>query len=351
MLIKKILKIVLPKKFYFCIAGHNTFKKNWFLRFWAALHGFTIDEWVIFEFPKNNCRDYISEYDRFNFRKVALKYRIVFDNKMLFYYLMKDIAPLNRLFAHKEFGKYSALSDEFLIDNLLETLKHEKKIVYKPIVAGGGGRGFALIEYNEGGYYINRKSFPASEIMNMLVSTDNYMLEEYCVQSEFENNIFPDTVNTLRIITVEEKNEIQVVVVMQRLGSVKDSCADNASLGGLFCSVDIKTGVLSAAFSYSPDFLFDNLGQKQVFPTHPTTNNRLEGLVIPNFDYIKSEACRIHEAIRFTGAKFVAWDFALTEDGYRVIEGNTSSGMKFIQFHEGMKNKPLGKWMKNNFFI
>lgn len=353
MRIKSIIAKFLPKRFVFCYSRHSSFGLSLVKKIKAAIYGFTSDEWVIFELDKNNRKEYLSEYDRYIFRQKALSYRIVFDNKLLFYNVMKGLAPLNKLYAYKAYGRYVSCESGFEYERIIDRIKDNGKIVYKPTFEGGGGKNFVIIEYEQdlNKFTMNRIDCTVSDIENLLCKTDNYILEEYCRQSDFENLLFPDTVNTLRIITVEDEGAYKPVVIMQRIGSVKNACADNASLGGLFCEVDIQTGELSSAFSYAPKLLFDKNGKKRSFPNHPTTGCTLKGKRIPNFEFIKSEACRIHEAISYTGAKFVAWDFALTDDGYRVIEGNTSSGMKFIQFHKGARYSEIGRWMYKNGYI
>lgn len=349
--IKNAAGCILPSRLHFCLSQHNSFGASLLLRLKAALYGFSADEWVIYELDKKDRHDYITEYDRHLFREKALLYRPLFDNKMLFYRTVSQIAPVNRVFAYKSGGRYTAEAEGYGPEEIPDRLKSDGILVYKPILDGGGGRGFALLQYEEGCYKISRRPVSRDEIERLLGETDEYMIEEYCRQSDFENLIFPDTVNTLRIITVEDGGDYKVVAVMQRMGAIKGACADNASLGGLFCEVDIQTGRMGAAFSYSPELLFDRNGKKQVFTCHPTTGRQLEGLVIPNFEHIKEEACRIHSELRYTRAKFVGWDFALTVDGYRVVEGNTSSGMKFIQFHQGKRNKEIGQWMRKNGMI
>lgn len=333
------------KRFRFCFRSHNTFNVSLYTRIKASLLGFTADEWVIFEFPNNNPKDYLSEYDRYLFRSKVRKYSIVFDNKLVFYRLMKDLAPVCQLYAYKSNGNYYTEKSGFDQKSIIQRIKENVIIVYKELSCGGGGKGFLLIDYRDNQFRINRKNATLEEVSLLFEKSDNYLLEQYCKQSDFENELFEQTVNTLRIITIDDSNDIQVAAVMQRIGANYEACADNASLGGLFCDVDLNTGELSSAFSYSKDLLFDESGNKNVFEFHPTTGKPLKGKRIPNFDYIKSEACRIHRSISFTGAKFVAWDFALTQEGYIVIEGNASSGMKFVQFHRGMKHSYLGNWI------
>lgn len=349
--IKKLITKILPKRFVFCYSRYNSYNSNILTRFRAALKGFCADEWILYDLDNNNPKDYLSEFDRRNFREVASSYKILFDNKMLFHKMMKGIAPINKLYAYKAYGEYVIVETGFTLSNILKKIKELSILVYKPTFDGGGGKGFALLGYSNGSFTINRKVSTEGSIIELLEKSDNYMIEEYCKQSEFENCIFRDAVNTLRIITVDDNGEYKVPVVMQRMGAVKDACADNASLGGLFCKVDEITGKLSVAYSYDHSLLFNESGQMKSLSHHPISGIKLEGLEIPNFDFIKSEACRIHKAIRYTGAKFVAWDFALTEDGYRVIEGNTSSGMRLVQCYGGVKRSYLGNWMKENGFI
>ena len=351
--IKREILRRLPLRVSFFIGKNNTYKLSRVKCLKAALLGFTPDEYVIFNLDVNNHKNYLKEYERRLFRDKVINYRILFDNKLVFYYLIKDIAPVNTLIAYKSNGVFTGLSEGIkTYNNIISSIEHKGYLVCKPIIDGGGGKGFVLFEFKGNCFYKNRKVTTEKEIIDFLEKNDKYLIEEYCVQSDFENSIFPYTVNTLRLITIIHKDgDCECVTALQRMGTDIDACADNASLGGGFCFVDLSTGELSCVYTYSPDKLFVNGKRIGVYTKHPITNNQIKGLVIPNFNNIVKQITDVHKSIKFTGANFVAWDIALTNDGFKIIEANTSCGLLFVQIERGARYEALGRWFKENGFI
>ena len=43
---------------------------------------------------------------------------------------------------------------------------------------------------------------------------------------------------------------------------------------------------------------------------------------------------------------FIAWDILITEEGFCIIEANTSSGVNIIQLWGGQRNKELGDFYR-----
>ena len=135
------------------------------------------------------------------------------------------------------------------------------------------------------------------------------------------------------------------------MGINKNKCVDNVCAGGLYSLIDIKTGRLSAARSKAKELYKDDLGKTIEYKTHPITKCKLEGLKIPNWEFIKEQVLDLHTKLRFMSVPFIAWDIALTEKGLKIIEGNTSSDMFMFQTFEGQRNARIGKWMKERNYI
>lgn len=312
--------------------------------------GFTADEFVIYDLEHNNPNDYISEFERLRFRNAVANYRILLDNKIVFYNIIKNFADTNKIYAYKEKKQYISLEHNFEKSEILIRLQELGKIVYKKMNAGGG-EGFKLLEYYNNNYFINHKKSSENDIKAIL-NKDNYLLEEYCVQSEFENTIWPYSVNTIRIITLlNDENIVIPVAAFQRVGIDKSKCVDNACAGGMHSKINISTGELTFARSHAADKLFDKEGNKLLFNKHPKTGTVIKGMKIPNWETVLKQVVDLHKKLLFTGIFFIAWDIALTNHGIKIIEANTSCSMDLLQTFEGMRNNYIGKWMKNNGYI
>lgn len=342
-IIKNIIHKILDKRSYRAFINDyqtNTFSLPKSLIKKINKLGFVADEYVIYDLEHNDPREYISEYEREKYRrKVAGSFKILLDNKIVFYNMMRGFAPLNVMYGYKKNSEYVSFGDYDIADILQE----KGKMIFKK-TSGGGGHGFILLEYKDKQYFKNREVCSMEDIHNLLESENDYLLEEFCYQSDFENKIFPDAVNTIRIVTlVKESGEVIIIHALQRMGSKLGVCVDNASEGGIFATINIKDGTLSTATCSHNSSLVTPEGKLMEFSKHPITGAQIEGVVIPNWTNIKDEIINIHKKIAFTGIPFIAWDIALTNNGFKVIEGNTSCGLELIQRHKGLRHEELGK--------
>ncbi len=311
------------------------------LRF-AYRHSFTPEEYVIYDLDNHSHKEYLSEFDRMVYRDMIRDKCIILDNKIVCYSILRNFAEMNKIYAYKLRGdKVSTVLDAGEWQgNATLLLEKCKKLVYKRISLGGG-KGFKLLECTENGYSVNRQPCERADIEKLFSDTDDYLIEEYCEQSDFENQLFPYSVNTIRLITVIHKDgEIEPIVALQRMGMDAGKCVDNACAGGLYAQIELNTGKLSAARSHAKAYI------NQEFSSHPVTMAQIEGVVIPGWQDIVEKFVRLHGELRFTGLKFIAWDIALTQGGVKVIEANASCSMDFAQTFHGEKNGKIGAWMK-----
>ena len=304
--------------------------------------GFTIDEATIYNLQKNNYHDYVREVERHVLRDKLSDLRILLDNKLVFYHLIKSYAPTNTIYGYKaHWGDFHWLDAVF--DSPIDLIVKKGKVCFKKS-SSGCGEGFHIVEHSDSQFLIDRKPATKGEVFQLLDSQD-YFLEEFCIQSDFENALFPYAVNTIRIITLQEPNgEFRIVSSMHRFGSSGESVVDNASAGGLFSMIDPSTGRMDAALSYQA---LQYVNERDVrFTRHPVTGSQIEGVVIPNWQLIKDTVLDLHQRIGFCGLNFIAWDIAHTNDGPVIIEGNTTSSVDLLQANGGLRNGYLGDYYR-----
>ncbi len=313
----------------------------------AGKLGFTPEEYAVYQLDQNDPRDYLSEYERELLRDGAKHYRILFDNKIVFYQFIRNLAPVNTIYGYRKSGQYVAFEEGWDADALFDRLMESGAVVCKRIGAGGGD-GFQLLEYRDSLFWINRSVCDAAAIKKIL-KQDNCLFEAYCCQSQFENDIWPYAVNTLRLITIMEPGkQANVILALHRFGMDQYKCVDNAHAGGLIARIDMERGVLSGAVCADKTRMTDNNGNLIVYDRHPVTGAAIAGIEIPNWQQIRSKIEQLHTSLAFTSVGFIAWDVALTEKGICIIEGNTSCSMTLMQAFEGMKKKEIGVWMQKN---
>ena len=92
------------------------------------------------------------------------------------------------------------------------------------------------------------------------------------------------------------------------------SFVDNGGAGGILVGVDIKTGITNTNGR-------DEYGNSYIH--HPDTHICLSGIQLPDF----SEAMELAKSCStlIAKVKYIGWDFAYTEQGWIIVEGNGKS--------------------------
>ncbi|MCR4900871.1 MAG: hypothetical protein K5907_08660, partial [Treponema sp.] len=145
------------------------------------------------------------------------------------------------------------------------------------------------------------------------------LLEEYINQNDQMKALNPSSVNSLRVYTLITDNQTKILSITLRVGG-GDNVTDNFHTGGVAYPVDVELGIVCGAGR-------DILGNKHLF--HPSSNMKMLGFEIPKFEELKDF---IYKASRvFTSARLIAWDVAITNDGFEMIEGNYNGNPDIMQ--------------------
>lgn len=145
------------------------------------------------------------------------------------------------------------------------------------------------------------------------------LLEELVKQHSAISEIYPDSVNTVRMVTLLKDDEFHVLCAFMKFG--KDgSVVDNMIAGGMIAGVDEVNGVIETA-AVDRD--------RNVFEFHPNSGKPIKGFKIPNYDKVMELT---EKALRkVPGIGFVGWDVAVCEDKAVIIEGNSLPGLMAYQ--------------------
>lgn len=143
--------------------------------------------------------------------------------------------------------------------------------------------------------------------------SENIICQEVVKQHPFFESIHPNSLNTLRIVTLLIEQKPVLLSTMLRMGK-EGSKVDNYTAGGYICPVNNK------------GYLFESAVQKDqsVVSQHPD-GFVFKGKRIPKFEKIIEDAMRMHYRIPYF--RMISWDYSLTEDGTPIlIEGNYPTG-------------------------
>jgi len=310
----------------------NTYKISFYKCLKAFFNGFTPEEYYLFNFDKNDMNDYLSKFKRIYYRKKlnGPDFTVLLDNKMIFKFISSnklDISPY--LYWKKDNVIYDKDNEIVEAKNIIEKLNG----IYflKPLNEGGGKDGIKITCKNNK-YLINETNVNIKEIRKEFETRKSFILEEYVEQAKYSNDIYPNSANTLRIISLKKENsEIVIAKAFHRFGTEKSRPTDNFSRYGLACSIDIETGVLQKC---------RNKVHNNFFEKHPDTNKQITGIEIPNWENIKKSIIENHNKLNFLN--YIAWDILITKKGYVIIEANASCGSDVLQIDEGIKkNKEI----------
>lgn len=149
------------------------------------------------------------------------------------------------------------------------------------------------------------------KLYKQCINNKTFLIEEVAKQNKLLNKIHPDSVNTVRIVTIIADNKKPyVATAVLRMGT-SHHVVDNFNSGGITAMIDVKTGKINSQAINS---------EGKIFEYHPTTNVKLEGYQIPMWDKIEKlvlEAAMVVPEIRLVG-----WDICVGEDKPVIIEGN-----------------------------
>lgn len=188
-------------------------------------------------------------------------------------------------------------------------VKNEKVLIAKPLDLSCGA-GVEKIVYDE--------KLDTKKLYDSLLKNKQFLIEDYVVQHHEISRLYPNSVNTLRIVSIYKDGVVHIVFHAIRIGN-SGNFVDNFNHGGLFTTIDDDGIIRKPAVDK----------QGNIYEKHPYTGTEIVNFKIPYFqesiDFVKNFAKQIPEV------GYIAWDIAVTENGPVVIEGNSFPGHDLFQ--------------------
>lgn len=224
------------------------------------------------------------------------KYGFLLENKKACYDFFKRYYKREMVSVEESEIELNVRSNE-----VVAFLKNNDRFVIKPINSSGG-RGVELI---------NTTDKDIGDVIDELYNKNpqGFILEEFINQSREMALFHPKSINSIRIITINYGDEIEIKWPFLRVGR-GDSVVDNARAGGIIVTIDVNTGITFAAGDET----------RHLYKTHPDSGVSLLGYKIPHW----SELCELARemASLCPDCHIMGWDMALTDDGWIVVECN-----------------------------
>jgi len=285
------------------------------VKYWSAWHGFTPVEYNCFEFERMPVRER-KQWISYEYKdRMCLKLGN-FSEKYINLFMKKyETYKFYRPYYRREVICVSEEKDGQVFDSFFRKHPH---FIIKP-AAGSHGHGIRTV--NEA--YTEHRS---RELFCSILSEGEAICEEFLVEADALQKLNPGTLNTIRVTTFHIKSEITVFLPIIRIGR-KGMVVDNASSGGIFCAIDPQTGVLiSDGFTY----------QHETFASHPDTGISFRGFQIPRWDELLALLPEL--LAKIPEIQYIGWDFALTDEGWTIVEANIGSNLGSGQIAHGGKS-------------
>ncbi len=273
--------------------------------------------------------EYAYQYELYN-KTEEEREKFVSRQKMAYYHWIYSSASAKIVFRNKNrflstFNKYihrkwlytpNASYEEFaqLVSNY--------DCIIKPC-DGKLGRGIFKV-YKDSDHTDDRKLYDSCVRDRMLV--------EQCIESCEELKAFhPQSLNTIRVVTVANRDNAEVFGSFLRMGR-GSNIVDNAHAGGIFAQINIVDGVIESDG-------IDTNGNRYV--CHPDSNIKLKGFRIPKWETVVTTCC---EAAKLSENTVMGWDVAINNEGeIEFVEANYGPDFDVMQ-------SPLKIGVKNRIF-
>lgn len=162
------------------------------------------------------------------------------------------------------------------------------------------------------GTFISKTNNDAYKTFNQLLGiSGGVIIEELIRQSQETATFNESSVNTVRLPSIYNRDGQTILQPFFRTGR-KGQVVDNGGSGGIFAVIDPRTGKLVTDG-------YDELGHH--YKEHPDSHISYKGWQIPRWQELINLSNKIHKSLLPIN-KYIGFDFALTDDGWVLVEGN-----------------------------
>lgn len=182
------------------------------------------------------------------------------------------------------------------VQDVVDILAQHSEFVAKPSVESAGGAGVLFITEKVDAAKLTelQKSFPS-----------DFVIQEVFRQHPDMNEIYPHSVNTVRVMSLNFHGKVRILSSLLRMGA-NGNRVDNMVSGGVNCAI-LPDGSLC-------NKLYNAIGTR--FDGHPNTGS-VEGKKVPNFSAVLDAVENAHKCLPYMG--IISWDFAIGEDAQPVL--------------------------------
>jgi Sugar-transfer associated ATP-grasp len=318
--------------------------------------GFFAESATIYDLPRNDPRDYLSDYQHLMMGQRINAWEGLYDHKLGLrsVLLAKGLRQAEtrafiyegRILADPFSGGASYIPATELVERLRQEGDSARWII-KP-EDGLRGEGLFMLEYRNGDFYRQRgrtiEPFDLQAFLDALASgktrrsPGSMLIERRLEQGAFWRGLFPGSANTIRLLTLWTPGEAAPFIAraVQRIGTADTVPTDNWSGGGISAPIERSSGTLGEGRMHP---LKGGRGGQQQFSHHPDTGAQITGAVLPGWAEITDTVLRVAASLPFN--RMAGWDILVDAEGVPVIlEANGNSDVNLLQVHGGLLRDP-----------
>ncbi|NEE04091.1 sugar-transfer associated ATP-grasp domain-containing protein [Phytoactinopolyspora halotolerans] len=311
-------------------------------RWW--LKGFLSRSAILYDLDHNEPAQYVSDLQRVYRTKRMVHERLqdVINNKLTTHLLLgtMDIRSAKLLGVYWRQAVHRFPEEERVpLPEYLERIEPGRQVFFKVLSGAEGKNIFAVKRLDSATWAVNGEPMDAERTADVfLVQKRPLIVEEGLEQHPKQSALYPDTVNTIRALTMIDVNNGHrpfIAMAVQRIGTRRSEPADNWSRGGLSARVDLDTGQLGRATRLPVR------DEVEWFDAHPDTGAPIAGVEVPYWPQIRDLV--LHSARVLSFMEYIGWDIVVTPDGPVVLEANINTGMNVLQAHQPLFTDPRAR--------
>ncbi|MDY3885087.1 sugar-transfer associated ATP-grasp domain-containing protein [Porphyromonas somerae] len=188
-------------------------------------------------------------------------------------------------------------------EEALDRCQNLSSVVIKPTLEGMWGEGVKILDIQDG-----RIVDGGSSIESLFLSYDsNFIIQEKVKQNDQLSLLNPTSLNTLRILSYRNGNEVFILYAVVRIGRL-GKMIDNETAGGINADIDMTTGTIV-------DCAYGTPKEKKLLTTDSGT--RLKDFAIPSFDKVIDKVKELH--LRLPYFNMIGWDWGIDDKGKPIL--------------------------------
>lgn len=202
-------------------------------------------------------------------------------------------------------------------EEVIKFLKKHDEFLAKPI-NGSCGKNIEKIK---------TKDYEDLDKLYDYLNNKELELEEIIVQHPDVSKIYPNSINTVRVVTILKDGKTHIMATYFRIGN-NGKFVDNFNSGGMVAPVNEETGeVMQSAIDKN----------KVLYEKHPATGTKIKGFKFPYWKEMREMVEEASKIIPEMG--YVGWDVAFTPNGPVLVEANDFPGHDIYQLPEHTPDK------------